>query len=57
MAFGSFWNGIKIVKRQPNMKAVVTDSTQRWFTIAARERNWKVDERDAGDAANPELDY
>jgi arabinan endo-1,5-alpha-L-arabinosidase len=57
MTFGSFWNGIKIVKLQPDMKSVVTDSTQRWFTLAARERNWKVDERDAGDAANPELVY
>src|SRR5690606_23350950 len=26
-------------------------------TIAARHRYWKLDDRDAGDSANPELDY
>lgn len=57
MAFGSFWQGIKLVKLEPNMTSIVSDSTQEWYTIAARERNWLVDERDAGDAANPELDY
>lgn len=57
LAFGSFWMGLKMVNLEDNMTAVVNDSTQRWYTIAARERNWKVDERDAGDAANPELDY
>lgn len=57
MVFGSFWAGMKLVNLQPDMLAVVKDSTQEWSTVAARERNWKVDERDAGDAANPELDY
>ena len=57
LTFGSFWNGIKIVKLNSDLTAVVSDSTQRWRTVAARERNWKVDERDAGDAANPELNY
>jgi arabinan endo-1,5-alpha-L-arabinosidase len=57
MTFGSFWMGMKLVNLQRNMLAVVSDSSQRWSTIAARERNWKVDERDAGDAANPELTY
>lgn len=57
MVFGSFWMGMKLVNLQPNMLAIVADSTQKWSTVAARERNWKVDERDAGDAANPELNY
>jgi arabinan endo-1,5-alpha-L-arabinosidase len=57
MVFGSFWMGMKLVKLQSNLLSIVTDSTQEWGTVAARERNWKVDERDAGDAANPELDY
>lgn len=57
MVFGSFWTGIKIVKLQDNMISIVRDSTQEWHTVAARERNWKVDELDAGDAANPELEY
>lgn len=57
MTFGSFWMGMKLVKLKDNMKEVVKDSTQEWYTIAARERAFYVDERDAGDAANPELDY
>lgn len=57
MSFGSFWMGIKLVKMKDNMTEIVTDSTQEWHTIAARERAFYVDERDAGDAANPELDY
>ena len=57
MVFGSFWMGMKMVKLNGDMKSIVNDSTQEWYTVAARERNWKVDERDAGDAANPELDY
>jgi len=57
MVFGSFWMGMKLVNLQSNMMAVVSDSSQQWSTVAARERHWKVDERDAGDAANPELNY
>lgn len=57
MTFGSFWMGMKLVKLNPDMKSVVRDSSQEWFTIAARERSFYVDERDAGDGANPNLDY
>ncbi|MCW9705901.1 family 43 glycosylhydrolase [Fodinibius salsisoli] len=58
LSFGSFWMGLKIVKLQDNLTEIVEDpQEQEWHTIAARHRNWKVDERDAGDAANPELDY
>ncbi|MFD3003751.1 arabinan endo-1,5-alpha-L-arabinosidase [Pontibacter toksunensis] len=57
MTFGSFWQGIKLVKLNPDMMSVATGPDQSWQTIAARERNWLLDERDAGDAANPELDY
>lgn len=57
MSFGSFWMGIKLVKLKDNMLEVVSDSTQEWYTIAARKRDFGVDERDAGDAANPELNY
>lgn len=57
MTFGSFWMGMKLVKLKDNLVEVVTDSTQEWYTIAARKRAFWVDERDAGDAANPELDY
>lgn len=57
MTFGSFWMGLKIVKLKDNLTEVVTDTTQEWHTVAARHRYWKLDERDAGDSANPELDY
>lgn len=57
MTFGSFWMGMKLVKLNPDMTSVVSDSSQEWYTIAARERSFYVDDRDAGDAANPKLDY
>lgn len=57
LSFGSFWMGLKIVKLQDNLTEVVTGASQEWHTIAARHRYWKLDERDAGDAANPELNY
>jgi len=56
LAFGSFWMGLKIVKLNKNLTGIAR-SPQRWDTIARRYRYWKLDERDAGDAANPELDY
>ncbi|MCF7886103.1 MAG: arabinan endo-1,5-alpha-L-arabinosidase, partial [Candidatus Marinimicrobia bacterium] len=56
LAFGSFWMGIKIVKLEDNLKKIAR-KPQTWHTIAARHRYWKLDERDAGDAANPELNY
>ncbi|WP_310686284.1 arabinan endo-1,5-alpha-L-arabinosidase [Aliifodinibius sp. S!AR15-10] len=57
MTFGSFWMGLKIVKLKDNLTEVVTDTAEEWHTVAARHRYWKLDERDAGDSANPELDY
>lgn len=55
MAFGSFWMGLKIFKLDESMTK--PDPSKRWRTIAARHRYWKLDERDAGDSANPELNY
>lgn len=58
LVFGSHWGGLKLVKLQEDLLQVVSDPTEReWHTVAARPRYWKLDERDAGDAANPELDY
>lgn len=58
MAFGSHWGGIKLVRLDDNLLRVADSAAQReWHTIAARNRYWKLDDRDAGDAANPELDY
>lgn len=58
LSFGSHWKGIKLVKLEDDLKTVaITHEGEEWFTIAQRHRYWKLDERDAGDSANPELDY
>ncbi|MES2648488.1 MAG: arabinan endo-1,5-alpha-L-arabinosidase [Bacteroidota bacterium] len=49
MAFGSFWNGMKIVKLDSNLLQVAEPET--WYTIAARERNKVLPDSVAGDAA------
>lgn len=55
LSFGSHWGGIKLVRLAPDLTSIA--EPQEWHTIAARHRYWKLDERDAGDSANPELDY
>jgi len=35
----------------------ITPAGNEWYTIAQCHRYWKLDERDAGDSSNPELDY
>jgi len=55
MAFGSHWLGIKLVEMNDNLTEIAKPQT--WRTLALRHRYWKLDELDAGDAANPELDY
>lgn len=55
MVFGSHWGGLKLCKLAD--KLVELAEPQEWHTVAARHRYWKLDERDAGDSANPELDY
>lgn len=55
MSFGSHWGGIKLVKMDTSLTRIA--EPEEWRTIAARDRYWKLDERDAGDSANPELDY
>lgn len=58
LSFGSHWLGIKQVQLEDDLKTVaITPEGNEWFTIAQRHRYWKLDERDAGDSANPELDY
>lgn len=57
MAFGSFWMGIKLVKLNDDLVSLATGDREEWHTIASRHRDFAVNERDAGDAANPELDY
>ena len=57
LAFGSFWRGLKLVRLNQELTGVATGPDEKWRTIASRHRDDVVDERDAGDAANPELDY
>lgn len=58
LSFGSHWMGIKLVKLEDDLKTVaITPEGNEWYTIAERHRYWKLDERDAGDSANPELNY
>ena len=57
MTFGSFWGGIKLVRLNDNLLELASGPDREWHTIAARNRYWKLDDRDAGDGANPELRY
>ena len=47
LAFGSFWGGLKIL--QLDATRTRPAEPQRWRTIAARDRYWKLDDRYAGD--------
>nr|WP_242528063.1 arabinan endo-1,5-alpha-L-arabinosidase [Muricauda sp. CAU 1633] len=49
MSFGSFWNGLKMVKLSKDLKSV--SHPEAWETIARRERSFNLDDSDPGDAA------
>lgn len=49
LAFGSFWDGLKMVKLKSDLKSVA--QPEEWYTIARRERSFKLDDTDPGDAA------
>ena len=49
MSFGSFWNGLKMVKLSDDLKSVA--QPEEWRTIARRERSFELDDKDPGDAA------
>lgn len=49
LAFGSFWNGLKLVKLKDNLLEIA--QPQEWHSIARRERSFKIDNSDPGDAA------
>ena len=59
LSFGSHWGGLKLAKLDPDDLTQLEPSRreQQWHTVAARHRYERLDERDAGDSANPELDY
>lgn len=47
--FGSFWDGLKMVKLSADLKSVA--KPEEWHTIARRERDFKLEDKDPGDAA------
>jgi arabinan endo-1,5-alpha-L-arabinosidase len=49
LSFGSFWNGLKMVKLNANLKEVAKPEV--WKTIAKRDRSSDLEDSDAGDAA------
>ena len=48
MTFGSFWEGIKLVKLIPNRTAIA--KPEEWYTIAKRKRSQFIADDKAGDA-------
>jgi arabinan endo-1,5-alpha-L-arabinosidase len=50
LSFGSFWNGIKLVRLADNL--IAPAQPEEWYTIAARSRAWTVNDRAAGDGTN-----
>lgn len=49
MDFGSFWDGIKMVKLTPDMNGVA--QPEEWYSLSRRPRTFNLDEKDAGDGA------
>jgi arabinan endo-1,5-alpha-L-arabinosidase len=49
MVFGSFWNGIKLVKLNPSMLDI--SKPEEWYTVARRPRDLTVKDADPGPGA------
>ena len=49
LSFGSFWNGMKLVKLDSTLTAIA--QPEEWYTIAARKRDFVLPDSVAGDAA------
>lgn len=49
MSFGSFWNGMKLVRLNDDMINIY--QPEEWYTIAKREKSFGIDIREPGDAA------
>lgn len=49
MSFGSFWDGLKLVKLDDDMVRLA--QPEEWYTLAKRERSHSIPDSDAGDAA------
>ena len=49
MSFGSFWDGIKMVKLTDDMMQVA--QPEEWHSLCRRERSFELDDKDPGDGA------
>jgi arabinan endo-1,5-alpha-L-arabinosidase len=49
LVFGSFWEGIKLVRLDSNYTAPA--QPEEWFTLARRNRDYTIPERDPGNGA------
>ena len=49
LSFGSFWNGIKMVRLDSNLTTVA--QPEQWFTVASRKRDPSIHDTLAGNAA------
>ena len=49
MNFGSFWDGIKMVKLTKDMMQVA--QPEEWYSLCRRERSFELDDKDPGDGA------
>lgn len=50
MTFGSFWEGLKLVRLSDDLLSV-QNGPEDWYTLVRRKRTFELDERDPGDAA------
>jgi arabinan endo-1,5-alpha-L-arabinosidase len=50
LTFGSFWNGLKMVKLGTDLVSIAKQP-EEWYTVARRERSFKLEDKDPGDAA------
>jgi arabinan endo-1,5-alpha-L-arabinosidase len=48
--YGSFWNGMKLVKLDNDLKTVM-NGPEDWFTISRRPRTFELDDRNPGDGS------
>jgi len=50
LVFGSFWNGMKLVKLSHDLKSISKDP-EEWYTVSSRERTFGINDKKPGDAA------
>ena len=49
LAFGSFWEGLKMVKLNADLSSIA--QPQEWYTISKRKRTFELQDTNPGDAA------